>query len=92
MSTPHEPEGPRSPDGDAGPADAFEVVFAAADGVGEDVVRMTRTGAAGPGGHPVYEDATGIVRAEISDRGEVRVLATGGGQEPARVLRAQAVA
>ncbi|MEV7525939.1 DUF6296 family protein [Streptomyces sp. NPDC091371] len=72
--------------------DAFEVVFAASDGLGEDVVRMTRTSAAGPGGHPVYEDATGIVRAEISNQGEVRVLATGGGQAPARVLRARAVA
>ncbi|GGP81247.1 MULTISPECIES: DUF6296 family protein [Streptomyces] len=83
-----QPEGARSPDGDS---EAYEVVFAAADGVGEDVVRMTRTSAAGPGGHPVYEDATGIVRAEISSGGEVRVLATGGGQEPARVLRARAV-
>ncbi|MFJ9548257.1 DUF6296 family protein [Streptomyces erythrochromogenes] len=74
-----------------GDAETYEVVFAAADGVGEDVVRMTRTSAAGPGGHPVYEDATGIVRAEISSGGEVRVLATSGGQQPARVLRARAV-
>ncbi|MFE0579996.1 MULTISPECIES: DUF6296 family protein [unclassified Streptomyces] len=74
-----------------GHADAYEVVFAAADGVGQDVVRMTRTNAAGPGGHPVYEDATGIVRAEISSGGEVRVLVTGGGQDPARVLRARPV-
>ncbi|MFF5446305.1 DUF6296 family protein [Streptomyces sp. NPDC012888] len=74
-----------------GPAEAFDVVFAAADGTGEDVVRMTRTSTAGPGGHPVYEDVTGIVRAEISDHGEVRVLASGGGQDPARVVRARAV-
>ncbi|WP_420078480.1 DUF6296 family protein [Streptomyces sp. JL4002] len=73
------------------PQDAYEVVFASADGTGEDVVRMTRTDASGPGGHPVYEDASGIVRAEISDQGEVRVLASGGGQEPARALRARAV-
>ncbi|MFE2323521.1 DUF6296 family protein [Streptomyces sp. NPDC059385] len=91
MSTPHEPEGPGSPDGDTGPVDAFDVVFAAVDGLGEDVVRMTRGSGTGPGGHPVYEDATGIVRAEISDKGEVRVLATGGGQQAARVLRAKAV-
>ncbi|WP_329391274.1 DUF6296 family protein [Streptomyces sp. NBC_01351] len=43
-------------------------------------------------GDPVYEDAAGIVRAEISGKGEVRVPGTGGGQEPARVLRARAVA
>ncbi|MFD7556146.1 MULTISPECIES: DUF6296 family protein [unclassified Streptomyces] len=92
MRTPHEPEGPASPAGDTGPVDAFEVVFAAVDGLGEDVVRMTRISGTGPGGHPVYEDSTGIVRAEISDKAEVRVLATGGGQQPARVLRARAVA
>lgn len=28
----------------------------------------------------MYEDDTGIVRAEISDRGEVRMLASGGQQ------------
>ncbi|MFG2291904.1 DUF6296 family protein [Streptomyces sp. NPDC048603] len=73
------------------PAEVYEVVFAASGEPGEDVVRMTRTSAAGPGGHPVYEDATGIVRAEISGAGEVRLLATGGGQQPARVLRVRAV-
>ncbi|MEU6315734.1 DUF6296 family protein [Streptomyces sp. NPDC047014] len=84
MGTVHDSQGSRQ-------VDAYEVVFASADGTGEDVVRMTRTEASGPGGHPVYEDATGIVRAEISDHGEVRVLASGGGQEPARALRARAV-
>ncbi|MFI8363580.1 DUF6296 family protein [Streptomyces sp. NPDC085612] len=83
MATVHGSKGSRQ--------DAYEVVFASADGTGEDVVRMTRTDASGPGGHPVYEDASGIVRAEISDQGEVRVLASGGGQEPARALRARAV-
>ncbi|MEV7441788.1 DUF6296 family protein [Streptomyces sp. NPDC091204] len=88
MSTGHETEAPH----EDRQAEAYEVVFAATDQPGEDVVRMTRTDAAGPGGHPVYEDATGILRAEISSGGEVRVLATGGGQDPARVLRARAVA
>lgn len=35
----------------------------------QDVVVVERTSAAGPGGHPVYEDASGIVRAEISGTG-----------------------
>ncbi|MGW1177376.1 DUF6296 family protein [Kitasatospora sp. NPDC002543] len=48
----------------------------------QDVVVVTRTDATGPGGHPVYEDETGIVRAEISAAGEVRMLASGGHQEP----------
>ncbi|MEU3574200.1 DUF6296 family protein [Kitasatospora sp. NPDC036755] len=48
----------------------------------QDVVVVTRTDATGPGGHPVYEDETGIVRAEISAAGEVRILASGGHQEP----------
>ncbi len=66
----------------------YELVFSeGGPGSGEDVVVVTATGQSGPGGHPVYADATGIVRAEISDRGEVRVLASGGGQNPARVVR-----
>ncbi|MEU6866627.1 DUF6296 family protein [Streptomyces sp. NPDC046876] len=65
----------------------YELVFSEGQDAGEDVVVVTATGQAGPGGHPVYADATGIVRAEISDRGEVRVLASGGGQNPARVVR-----
>ncbi len=48
----------------------------------QDVVVVSRTSAKGPGGHPVYEDASGIVRAEISDAGEVRILASGGQQSP----------
>ncbi|MER6301687.1 DUF6296 family protein [Kitasatospora sp. NPDC001539] len=48
----------------------------------QDVVEVSRTDAKGPGGHPVYQDATGIVRAEISDAGEVRMLASGGHQTP----------
>lgn len=87
MTPAHEPERPGSPDA----AEAYEVVFAATGRPGEDVVRMTRTSAEGPGGNPIYVDATGIVRAEISSQGEVRLLATSGGQIPARVLRARAV-
>lgn len=49
-----------------------------------DTVVVHCTTATGPGGSPVYTDDSGIVRAEISDRGEVRMLASGGGQ----VLRA----
>lgn len=47
----------------------------------EDVVVVHRTERSGPGGHPVYMDDTGIVRAEISDRAEVRMIASGGHQE-----------
>ncbi|GAA2479984.1 hypothetical protein GCM10010406_15250 [Streptomyces thermolineatus] len=50
--------------------------------VGRDTVVVHRTEATGPGGHPVYCDDTGIVRAEISSRGEVRMLASGGHQSP----------
>lgn len=49
-----------------------------------DVVIVERTAATGPGGHPVYADATGIIRAEISDQAEVRILASGGHQDPPR--------
>ena len=41
---------------------------------------VRRTAQSGAGGYPVYEDETGIVRAEISERGEVRMLASGGHQ------------
>uniref|UniRef100_J1RHQ1 Uncharacterized protein n=1 Tax=Streptomyces auratus AGR0001 TaxID=1160718 RepID=J1RHQ1_9ACTN len=44
------------------------------------MVIVRRTERAGAGGYPVYEDESGIVRAEISDRGEVRMLASGGHQ------------
>ncbi|MEU8621643.1 DUF6296 family protein [Streptomyces sp. NPDC048623] len=73
----------------------YELVFsdgesyATGDGEGaiRDAVVVERTEATGPGGHPVYADATGIIRAEISDRDEVRMLASGGHQEtPQRVV------
>uniref|UniRef100_A0AAU2K051 DUF6296 family protein n=1 Tax=Streptomyces sp. NBC_00049 TaxID=2903617 RepID=A0AAU2K051_9ACTN len=47
---------------------------------GPDVVLVTRTTQTGPGGHPVYADETGIIRAEISDQGELRMLPSGGQQ------------
>ncbi|WP_371477257.1 DUF6296 family protein [Kitasatospora sp. NBC_00315] len=55
----------------------------------QDVVIVTWTSATGPGGHPVYEDDSGIVRAEISDGGEVRMLASGGHQSPHLLVHAE---
>ncbi len=52
----------------------------------EDTVVVGATGTLGPGGHPVYADRSGIVRAEISDQGEVRMLATGGHQRVAQPI------
>ncbi|WP_232789723.1 DUF6296 family protein [Streptomyces jeddahensis] len=51
-------------------------------GVVTDEVIVERTDAVGPGGHPVYSDPTGILRAEISPAGEVRMLVTGVYQSP----------
>ncbi|MEV6400049.1 DUF6296 family protein [Streptomyces sp. NPDC051907] len=59
----------------------YELVFQAS-AVEDDVVVVRRTDRAGAGGYPIYEDETGIVRAEISDRGEVRMVASGGHQRP----------
>ncbi|MEU3404499.1 DUF6296 family protein [Streptomyces sp. NPDC006670] len=67
----------------------YELRFPGGAGTGEDTVVVDRTEATGPGGHPVYADATGIVRAEISDRGEVRMLATGGHQAPSHSVTAR---
>jgi hypothetical protein len=58
----------------------------------QDVVVVHRTDRSGPGGYPVYADDTGIVRAEISDRAEVRMIASGGHQEPASAVQARPVA
>lgn len=58
--------------------ESYELIFQAA--AVDDVVVVRRTEYSGAGGHPVYADDTGIVRAEISDRGEVRMLASGGHQ------------
>ncbi|MER5708542.1 DUF6296 family protein [Streptomyces sp. NPDC002122] len=67
----------------------YELVFSDAMGSARDVVTVERTPFKGPGGHPVYTDPSGIIRAEISDRGEVRVLASGGHQEPAQSVLAR---
>ncbi|MER6144393.1 DUF6296 family protein [Streptomyces sparsogenes] len=75
------------PDAAAGPSSA-----PAAEDVSEDIVVVHRTDSSGPGGHPVYADDTGIVRAEISDRAEVRMLASGGHQVHSSTVRARPVA
>ncbi|MER7949491.1 DUF6296 family protein [Streptomyces sp. NPDC096079] len=67
----------------------YELVFSDSTGSAQDVVIVERTQLTGSGGHPVYTDATGIIRAEISDQDEVRVLASGGHQEPAQTVRAR---
>lgn len=54
-----------------------------------DRVVVHRTGSSGPGGSEVYTDESGIVRAEISERGEVRMIATGGRQAATRPTRAR---
>ncbi|WNI21613.1 DUF6296 family protein [Streptomyces sp. ITFR-16] len=57
----------------------YQLVFQTS-AVEDDAVIVRRTAQSGAGGYPVYEDETGIVRAEISERGEVRMLASGGHQ------------
>ncbi|MGY0064522.1 DUF6296 family protein [Streptomyces sp. LZ34] len=76
----------------------YELVFVhpdasaqAVEDVAEDIVVVHRTDSSGPGGHPVYADDTGIVRAEISDRAEVRMLASGGHQVHSSTVRARPV-
>lgn len=59
--------------------ESYQLVFQSS-AVEDDTVTVRRTAQSGAGGHPVYEDETGIVRAEISDHGEVRMLASGGHQ------------
>lgn len=65
--------------------DAYELAF------GEDTVLVHRTERTGSGGHPIYADDTAIVLAEISDRGEVRMLRSGGYQDPMARVRARPV-
>ncbi|MER5551913.1 DUF6296 family protein [Streptomyces sp. NPDC002793] len=59
--------------------ESYELIFQAG-GAEDDVVVVRLTARSGAGGYPVYEDETGIVRAEISERCEVRMLASGGHQ------------
>ncbi|MGW6691081.1 DUF6296 family protein [Streptomyces sp. NPDC054961] len=74
-----------------GREDRYELVFdrngTAPEGT--DVVVVTRTPQTGPGGHPVYVDDTGIIRAEISDQGELRMLPSGGQQDLTHPVRAR---
>ncbi len=78
-------------------SEAFELRFAPTARGGPDgpevpdTVVVLRTSVRGPGGHPVYADASGIVRAEISDRGEIRMLTTGAWQVPQRPIASHAV-
>ncbi|MFH8369427.1 DUF6296 family protein [Streptomyces sp. NPDC018031] len=74
--------------------DSYELVFAQTEQPSSgdrDVVVVRRTERSGPGGHPVYADETGIVQAEISDRGEVRMVASGGHQTHTAPVRARPV-
>ncbi len=58
----------------------YELTFPHPGQEDPDKVVVHRTDAAGPGGNSVYADDSGIVRAEISDSGEVRMIQTGGRQ------------
>jgi hypothetical protein len=69
----------------------YELVFSGDPHADDDAVVVSRTGQTGAGGHPVYADPSGIVRAEISERGEVRMLPSGGGQRPSRKVTAHAL-
>jgi hypothetical protein len=68
--------------------ESYELMFQAG-GAEDDVVVVHITARSGAGGYPVYEDETGIVRAEISGRGEVRMQASGGHQVLGAPLRAR---
>lgn len=70
----------------------YELVFPGVPEGGQDTVEVRVTGRTGAGGHPVYEDTTGTIQAEISDKAEVRVLATGAGQEPVHGVTARPLA
>ncbi|MDX6352057.1 MAG: hypothetical protein QOF84_6847 [Streptomyces sp.] len=68
-----------------GHAKSYELTFPESG----DKVVVNETERKGAGGYPVYADDTGIVQAEISDRGEVRMLASGGHQShdlPSRAI------
>ncbi|WP_055602001.1 DUF6296 family protein [Streptomyces aureus] len=67
----------------------YELVFSDDTDSAHDVVIVEPTSSKGPGGHPVYADPTGIIRAEISDQDEVRILASGGHQAPAQHVLAR---
>jgi hypothetical protein len=68
--------------------DRYELTFSE-DSASTDRVIVHRTGTTGPGGHPVYVDDTGLVRAEIRDRGDIRMLPSSTHQSlrPPKALR-----
>ncbi|WP_328908309.1 DUF6296 family protein [Streptomyces sp. NBC_00234] len=68
--------------------ESYELIFQTY-GAADDVVVVRMSDRSGAGGYPVYEDETGIVRAEISERGEIRMLASGGHQAPGIPLLAR---
>jgi hypothetical protein len=68
---------------------AYELTFPHPGQEDPDRVVVRRTDAAGPGGSAVYADDSGIVRAEISDKGEVRMLQSGGRQAITRPTEAK---
>jgi hypothetical protein len=70
--------------------ETYELVFHAA-AVEDDAVLVHRTERSGAGGYPIYQDDTGIVRAEISADGEIRMLASGGHQSPDTPLAVRSV-
>jgi hypothetical protein len=74
--------------GDARHPTDYELTFNDPGAEAETLI-VHRTDRTGPGGHTIYADETGIVQAEISDRGEVRMIATGGHQSPPRVVTAR---
>ena len=59
----------------------YELVFPA-PAAEDDSIVVHRTDSAGAGGYPIYEDDSGIVRAEITPDGDVRMMASGGHQDP----------
>ncbi len=71
--------------------ECYELIFSSSVSEDSDTVTVRRTEYKGAGGHPLYMDDTGIVKAEISDRGEVRMLATGGHQALRRPVHARPV-
>ncbi|GGK20031.1 hypothetical protein GCM10011583_59870 [Streptomyces camponoticapitis] len=73
------------------PTDPSDLTAPGPDHKERDVVTVRRTARSGAGGFPVYEDETGIVRAEISDRGEVRMLASGGQQALSTPVKARSL-
>lgn len=72
------------------PVDRYVLTFSTDSDLPDSVV-VHRTGAVGPGGNPVYSDDTGIVRAEISQSGELRMLASGAQQSLRRPIAVRRV-